>query len=250
MARSTAAIVLAGVLAFALGLLVQVPAPWLWQRMAPELPFQVSAVQGTLWQGRAALGPEPAPQQVHVHWQFVPAALVRGQLAWQFHVDNAQTDLQLLWQWRPRTHQFELNGRANMAQLDPWLSAQQLTAQGWLHISDVAFVLRPQTQALSAKGSFAWESGQIGLTWLDGQRYLIEALNVEGLFEPSADAPLNFKLQHRFEPITYVTAQMQDDGILRLQLLSTLRDVVPFFLPGGQTMLLDADIPMPMGLPL
>ncbi|WP_297571977.1 type II secretion system protein N [uncultured Deefgea sp.] len=61
------------------------------------LPSNVNVVQahGTLWDGRAsALGLEGVVLQQKLRWQFLPKALLAGQLAWQVHSEALDTQNQ------------------------------------------------------------------------------------------------------------------------------------------------------------
>lgn len=248
MARSGAAVLLVGLIAFGVGLIIYAPASWIWPRLAVDIPLQVSSLQGTMWQGQAVLGPERAPQQLRLRWQFVPSALWQRQLAWQLHLGNAETDLQVLWRWQASLHHAQLQGHVHMAQFEPWLYPRTLGLSGRLQVPNLSLWWQPHA-ALSAEGELNLSAGQIRFNGFDGQRYETQTLNVQAVFARDAQAQTQITLMHRDAPITYITAELSPAGRLRYQLLSPIREVVPFDIPGGTTILLDADIPLPLGLP-
>lgn len=250
MLRSGVMVLFAGMLALGVGLVVFTPVPWVWQRWAPAVPFQLSGIQGTLWRGQAVLGPQRAPQQVRLHWQFRPSAIWQRELAWQLNLRNAHTDVQIDWQWQPKNQHVQIQGYAQMMQLEPWLYPQPIAIQGQLHVPHLALHWQPHLAWLSAQGEFSLNSAQMQFNWLDGQRYETETLDVMAHFERDADDQTHFKLGHRNEPITFITALLQPEGLLRFQLLSPVRDWVPFYVPGGSTLVLDAEIPIHQWYPL
>ena len=85
---------LIGLLTFALFALLQMPASWVLQKVAPQSPY-VQHVSGNLWQGSAIwqLPLSQAPLTGSVNWTWQPWQLFLGKLGADVDISSGQTQL-------------------------------------------------------------------------------------------------------------------------------------------------------------
>lgn len=86
---------LIGLVLLAISLVVQLPARWLVQKFAPNLPY-LQQVSGNLWQGQAnwQIMPKPTtPLAGTLTWQWQPWHLLTGKLGMAVHIQTGQTSL-------------------------------------------------------------------------------------------------------------------------------------------------------------
>lgn len=78
-----------GLAAYSVFLIAKIPAAWIGAQLQATFPGRVAVTDasGTLWQGKARVQVSPGRGTVvtldHVDWRFVPAPLLRGEIAFQ-----------------------------------------------------------------------------------------------------------------------------------------------------------------------
>lgn len=75
-------------LAYAVFMVLTLPMAWLAPQVLPDELAQLEQVEGTLWQGSAGELEVDGLILTDLRWRFEPAALLKGQLAWQLRADG------------------------------------------------------------------------------------------------------------------------------------------------------------------
>ncbi len=235
-------------LAFSITLVLAVPVRVLWHQFgsALELPVEPSALHGNLWQGEAFV--PWAGDQVQLQWQWLPAALLQGRLAWGLNVQARDTDLETgvgrSWSgWALNAS----DGVVGLHLMRPVLQRYraELTGQLWF---DSLWLEWPAGQAPSGSGTLTLRNGEFRMDGLSGEGSgsTLPVLAAEVSSNDTGALTLNVANQESGEPLVDASVSTSTAS---LRVLAGWRDVLERELPGGRTVLLESEWPLPEWAP-
>lgn len=170
---------LIGLVLLAISLVVQLPAHWLVQRFAPNLPY-LQQISGNLWQGQAnwQIMPRPmAPLAGTLSWQWQPWHLLTGKLGLAVHIQTGSTVLdgqtklnQTSWQLNDITGKI---APETLQQLATWQFPDS-------PITIKTLTLGKQNQGFdTVNGDITWAGGELGYP-SGGKIYRINMPSLQG----------------------------------------------------------------------
>lgn len=179
---------LIGLVLLSISLVVQLPARWLVQKFAPNLPY-IQQISGNLWQGQAnwQLMPKPTtPLAGTVSWQWQPWHLLTGKLGMAIHIQTGATTLdgqakfnQTGWQVN------ELTGKIAPDTVRQLLNWQFPDSP--IMVNSLSLAQENNSFSL-ANGEMNWSGGELGYP-SGGKTYRINMPNILGKI--SLDNPNN-----------------------------------------------------------
>lgn len=159
------AMVICALLLYALTLLWNLPATFVWKRLEGQLPTPVTlhGLTGTLWSGQVTRLEVDGVDQGKLRWDWLPARLLRGQIG-----------LDLLWQPRNGRVNAQLNaglGSLKLSQINGTLDAASMAVinnapfvlQGAWLLDVPELALEDFQSVVAAKGRLVWQDAAAGL---------------------------------------------------------------------------------------
>lgn len=153
---------LIGLVMLSVSLVVQLPARWLVQKFAPNLPY-IQQISGNLWQGQAnwQIMPKPTtPLAGTLSWQWQPWHLLTGKIGMAIHIQTGTTALD--GQAKFDQTSWQVNDLAGKIAPE---TVRQLTA--W-QFPDTPIVVKSlslakeKTGFSQALGEMTWAGGELG----------------------------------------------------------------------------------------
>lgn len=176
-------LILVTLAAYLVWLAATIPARWAWQLLPADLPVQAHQIEGSIWRGQAALDLPLELQARPVHWQWLPASLLRGQLGYALNLSLSFGETRALVRTRgpEKLHLSDLLLQANLAaaplqasagiplhgaaqlQLDEFVLENGLPgdAEGTLSLENLAVELGEKLELGDFVADITSEAGQI-----------------------------------------------------------------------------------------
>lgn len=236
-------------LAFSITLILAVPVRVLWHQFgsALELPVEPSALHGNLWHGEAFV--PWAGDQVHFQWQWLPAALFQGQLAWGLRVQARDTDLSTAlgrtWSgWALNSS----DGVVGLHLMRPVLQSYGVTVSGQLWFDNLRLQWSAN-EAPSGSGTLTLRNSQVAVRGFSEAGSATELPVLEGQITTTADTgDLSVSVVNRASGEPLLAAELSAETA-SLRVLAGWRNVLQRELPGGRTVLFESEWPLREWLP-
>ena len=213
------------VLAFSVGLLVNLPAAIAFDRINSQLPPEIaevlSGLEGSVWNGQGSL--RKGMLKSKVDWQFTPLELLSGGTGLELHLHEKDHDLQI--KFDPDGKQ---NGRIEVSgMIDSALVNRQLALQGIRIKNDIELnavrVAVNNDQFSEAGGSVIWKGGSVSYNSSGTKSLEMPALTGR-LSTVDGELVLNIVEAGGSEPITVVTFKL--DGWFGFLVKPRMADLV------------------------
>jgi len=229
--------IVAGIVLFAMFLVVFAPAGLLKQLLSPLQGVELQSPTGTLWRGSADLYLADLPAGL-VDWSFRPATILKGSLGYHVRLTGPDHALTADVAAAPSRITLSAEGSFDSQYLNPWMAPYEIGLGGEIRLDDVAlsvFTAVSERDAASpalapgeASGSLHWTGGNVRYR-LSGQSY---SGNLPPLVAVLGEG-LEAYVYPRDEQTPLLRAQLLDNGFIKIGITRLLTRLLNNPWPGS-----------------